>query len=173
MGTDLDDRFYVKSTTRSAGMLCHAFSTKEIGSTDEGTHWTELHAGLPENRDTNQRRPEPVCLITAIKPGGCQWYAPAAAIYSINMLNFYMHVKYLPKSLLCSSNLDLYHKPGNKSMRGMCSVITWPVGGNTCILSGWVSARQLLLQCQRHEAQTDTTDYNPSLLLKSSKIHKI
>lgn len=33
-------------------------------------------------------------------------------------------------------------------MRRMCSVMTWPVGGNICILSGWVSAKELLLQCQ-------------------------
>lgn len=93
-------------------------------------------------------------LITAINPRGCQWYAPLTAIYYINMLRLYMHVYYLPKSLLCSSNLDLYHKLENKKeTRRMCSVITWPVGGNTCILSGWVSAKELLLQCQEQEGK--------------------
>lgn len=33
--------------------------------------------------------------------------------------------------------------------RMTCSVLTWPVGGNACILSGWVSAKELLLQWQQ------------------------
>lgn len=33
--------------------------------------------------------------------------------------------------------------------RMTCSVLTWPVGGNACILSGWVSAKKLLLQWQQ------------------------
>lgn len=38
-----------------------------------------------------------------------------------------------------------------KEMRMTCSVITWPVGGNTCILSGWVSAKELTLQYQQQK----------------------
>lgn len=40
-----------------------------------------------------------------------------------------------------------------KEMRMTCSAITWPVGGNTCILSGWVSAKELILQYQQQEGE--------------------
>lgn len=40
-----------------------------------------------------------------------------------------------------------------KEMRMTCSVITWPVGGNTCILSGWVSAKELILQYQQQDEE--------------------
>lgn len=110
----------------------------------------KLHAGSPENRDTNHHRLKPPCFYNSYKPQRLLWYAQLTAIYYINMLNFYMRVYYLPRSLFCSSNFDLHHgMKNNRSWGMMCSVITWPVGGNTCILSGWVSAKELLLQSQQ------------------------
>lgn len=95
--------------------VLHCPVWEKICNMDQKRHALDkLNAGIPENRDTNQHRPEPACFDNSYKPRGCQWYAPLTAIYYINMLTFYVHVYYLLKSLFCSSNLDLYHKLGNK-----------------------------------------------------------
>lgn len=59
-----------------------------------------------------------------------------------------------------------------KEKRMMCSVITWPVGGNTCILSGWVSAKELLLQCQQQEEPFTFKGKHKLLLLLFTKTGK-
>lgn len=137
-----------------AHALCHPVWEK-ICSLDikkkgcVGVFWTNyMQEHLRAETQINSGLNQPA-FTTSINPWGSLWYAPLAAIYYINMLKFYMHVYYLPESLFCSSTLDLYHRLTNKKKKNggggeimMCSVIPWPVGGNACILSDWVSAKR-------------------------------
>lgn len=103
----------------------------------------KLHAGAPENRYTNQQRPEPAFFYNSHK------HQRLPVIYSTDCNLLYRLWIFTCMSTICP---NLYFaavcRLKTNRERMTCSVIFRPVGGNTCILSVWVRAKHLLLQCQ-------------------------
>lgn len=126
----------------------HAASSCLRGNLQRGSKsyvLDKLNAGVAGKRDTNQRGPEPDQFDNSHKPQRL----PVICYTDCNLLYKYA------KDFTCMSTicLNLYFaaviqiyivRMKIEIMRSMCSVMTWPVGGNICILSGWVSAKELL-----------------------------
>lgn len=142
-----------------AHALCHpvwekicSLDIKKKGGV--GVFWTNyMQEHLRAETQINSGLNQPA-FTTSINPWGSLWYAPLAAIYYINMLKFYMHVYYLPESLFCSSNLDLYHRLTNKKKkkwgwRGDHDVQCYPLTSRwKCMHIKWLSeCQEVLLQC--------------------------
>lgn len=130
-----------------------------ICSTDLKTNTSDkFHAEQSKSRGTQiSSGLNQLVFYNSHKATGCLWYAPLTAIHYINMPGFYMHVYYLSRSLFWSSNLDLYHRGRQiKGSEWQCSVSSWPVGGNTCILSGWGRAKQIYCSQKQEEGLGQT-----------------